>query len=173
MWALLPPRDTSKAARIGSDPGRGKDVPASVKYVIRVNPGPLYLPGIVPENSKKPIRGMEIVADAFEKLHPDTRIEFVGVTGEAREWLVTQPTGGQAPDVIQINVEDVSQDVHKHWYVPLDRYDEQANAFIEKGQPGAEEWWDSFKYPTPTRGTMSPDGHMYCIVLDMIQTGIY
>ena len=30
----------------------------------------------------------------------------------------------------------------------------------------------SAKYPC-TSGTMAPDGHMYCIVLDMIETGIY
>ncbi|MEA2735261.1 MAG: raffinose/stachyose/melibiose transport system substrate-binding protein, partial [Humisphaera sp.] len=107
VWALLPPRDASKAARIGSDPTRNKELPPTVKYVLRVNPGPLYLPGIVPENSTKPIQGMQKVAEAFEKIHPDTRIEFLGVTGEAREWVVTQLTSGQAPDILQTNVEDV------------------------------------------------------------------
>jgi raffinose/stachyose/melibiose transport system substrate-binding protein len=174
VWALLPPRDKSKAAaHIGSDPSRTKNVPATVKYVLRVNPGPLYLPGIVPENSTKPIAGMQKVADAFEKLYPDTRIEFIGVNGEAREWVVTQLTSGQAPDILQTNVEDVWQDIQKPWYVPLDKFYDAPNPFIPKGQPGSEKWWDSFKYPVPTRGTMAPDGHMYCIVLDMIETGIY
>jgi raffinose/stachyose/melibiose transport system substrate-binding protein len=173
VWALLPPRDASKAARIGSDPTRNKELPPTVKYVLRVNPGPLYLPGIVPENSTKPIQGMQKVAEAFEKIHPDTRIEFLGVTGEAREWVVTQLTSGQAPDILQTNVEDVWQDTQKEWYIPLDRYLDRPNLFIEKGKPGADKWWDSFKYPIPTQGTMAPDGHMYCIVLDMIETGIY
>lgn len=173
VWALLPPRDASKAARIGSDPNRTKALPPTVKYVLRVNPGPLYLPGIVPANSTKPIQGMQKVAEAFERLHPDTRIEFIGVTGEAREWVVTQLTSGQAPDILQTNVEDVWQDVHKDWYVPLDRYLDGPNPFIAAGQPGAEKWWDAFKYPIPTRGTMAPNGKMYCVVLDMIETGIY
>jgi len=31
----------------------------------------------------------------------------------SREWLVTQLSSGAAPDVIQINVEDVWQDIQK------------------------------------------------------------
>jgi ABC-type glycerol-3-phosphate transport system substrate-binding protein len=116
---------------------------------------------------------MQLVADAFCEKFPDTRIEFVGVNGEAREWVVTQLTSGQAPDILQTNVEDVWQDIQKDWYVPLDKFYEEGNPYIAVGQPGHDKWWDSFKYPIPTRGTMAPDGHMYCVVLDMIETGIY
>jgi raffinose/stachyose/melibiose transport system substrate-binding protein len=172
-WALWPPTDPSKAAHLGSAPTDAKSKPAGVKYTIKFNPGPMYLPGVVPENSEKPIQGFAKVGEAFEKLYPDTRIEFVGVPGDVREWLVTQLSSGQAPDVIQINVEDVWQDIQKPWYLKLDKYLDQPNPFAEKGQPGSEKWWDLFKYPIPTRGTMAPDGHMYCIVLDMIETGIY
>lgn len=97
----------------------------------------------------------------------------MGVPGDSREWLVTQLSSGQAPDVIQINVEDVWQDTQKNWYVPLDKYLEAPNPFVEPGAPGSEQWWDIFKYPIPTRGTMAPNGRMYCIVLDMIETGIF
>ena len=174
VWALLDPADQSKAAHLGSDPNRNKNAArAGVKYVIRFNPGPLYLPGVVPENSTRPIEGFAKVGEAFEKLYPDTRLEFVGVPGDVREWLVTQLSSGQAPDVIQINVEDVWQDIQKNWYLQLDKYLDAPNPFVEKGQPGSEKWWDMFKYPVPTRGTMAPDDHMYCIVLDMIETGIY
>jgi raffinose/stachyose/melibiose transport system substrate-binding protein len=133
----------------------------------------MYLPGMIPENATRPINGMNRVAQAFEERFPDTRIEVVGVAAESREWLVTQLVSGQAPDVIQINVEDVWQDIHKGWYVQLDKYLDSPNPFTERGQPGSEKWWDVFKYPIPTRGTMAPDGHMYCIVLDMIETGIF
>jgi raffinose/stachyose/melibiose transport system substrate-binding protein len=170
-WALWEP--SGATARLGSAPTGSNALPANVKYVIRFNPGPMYLPGVVPENSNRPIEGIARVGRAFEKLFPDTRIEFLGVPGDVREWLVTQLSSGQAPDVIQINVEDVWQDVHKNWYVPLDDYFEQPNPFIEKGKPGSEKWFDVFKYPVPTRGTTAPDGHMYCVVLDMIETGIY
>jgi raffinose/stachyose/melibiose transport system substrate-binding protein len=173
VWALCDPADSAKAAHLGSNPSRTKNNPKSVKYVLRFNPGGLYLPGVIPENSDKPIEGFAKVGEAFEKLYPDTRIEFVGVPGDVREWLVTQLSSGAAPDVIQINVEDVWQDIQKNWYLQLDPYLDQPNPFAAKGQPGSEKWWDVFKYPIPTRGTMAPDDHMYCIVLDMIETGIY
>jgi ABC-type glycerol-3-phosphate transport system substrate-binding protein len=176
-WALLPPREVSDvkpAAQHGpSSSAAAKSVPPSVKYVLKFNPGPLYLPGIVPDNSTKPIEGIARVGRAFEQLYPDTRIEFVGVAADAREWLVTQLVSGQAPDVIQINVEDVWQDVHKDWYVPIDAYLDQPNPFVKSDEPGSEKWWDIFKYPVPTRGTTAPNGKMYCVVLDMIETGIY
>ena len=173
VYALLPPAKGAKQAHLGSDPNRNKDKPANVRYVLRINPGPLYLPGVIPENSKKPIEGIQKVADEFEKLYPDTRIEFLGVPGDVREWLVTQLSSGRAPDVIQINVEDVWQDIQKDWYVPLDQYLEAPNPFVKAGEPGSRQWWDMFKYPIPTRGTMAPNDKMYCIVLDMIETGIF
>jgi len=174
-WALLPPRknEAKPVARLGSDPAAAKSTPASVKHVIKFNPGPIYLPGIMRENARKPTEGIAKVGKAFEAMFPDTRIEFIGVSADQREWLVTQLISGQAPDVIQINVEDVWQDVHKNWYVPLDAYLDAPNPFVAKGEPGSEKWWDLFKYPIPSRGTMAPDGHMYCVVLDMIETGIY
>ncbi|MGB7160457.1 MAG: ABC transporter substrate-binding protein [Tepidisphaeraceae bacterium] len=174
-WALLPPRKVSDARPItlGSSPSAAKSTPTHVKHVIKFNPGPLYLPGIIRENSDKPTEGIAKVGRAFEALYPDTRIEFIGVASDAREWIVTQLISGQAPDVIQINVEDVWQDVHKNWYVPIDKYLDAPNPFVKQGEPGSEKWWDQFKYPVPTRGTMAPDGKMYCIVLDMIETGIY
>jgi ABC-type glycerol-3-phosphate transport system substrate-binding protein len=172
VWALIPPADSSKGG-LGTAPSAGNARPPRVKYVIKFNPGPLYLPGIVPENSDKPIQGIAKVGEAFEKLYPDTKIEFIGVPGDVREWLVTQLSSGQAPDVIQINVEDVWQDIQKNWYLKLDKYLDEPNPFVPKGQPGSVKWWDMFKYPVPTRGTMAPDGHMYCIVLDMIETGIF
>jgi len=65
VYALLPPAKGEKQAHLGSDPNRNKDKPASVKYVLRINPGPLYLPGVIPENSKTPIEGIQKVADTF------------------------------------------------------------------------------------------------------------
>ena len=133
-WALWKP--SGATARLGSAPGDGNVKRSAVKYTLRFNPGPMYLPGIVPENTTTPIEGIARVGKAFEKLYPDTRIEFIGVPGDVREWLVTQLSSGQAPDVIQINVEDVWQDVHKDWYLPLDEYLERPNPFIAAGQPG-------------------------------------
>jgi ABC-type glycerol-3-phosphate transport system substrate-binding protein len=170
VWALWPPSAGKVQARLGSAPSTQ---PANVKYVIKFNPGALYLPGVVPENSNRPTEGIAKVGKAFEAMYPDTRIEFIGVPGDIREWLVTSLSSGQAPDVVQINVEDVWQDIQKGWYLPLDKYFDAPNPFVKKGEPGSVKWWDMFKYPVPTRGTMAPDDHMYCVTLDMIETAIF
>ena len=114
------------------------------------------------------LKGLNEVAAAFRKVYPDTAIEFVDVP-QTREYLVTQLMGEQAPDIININVEDVWQDVQKGWYVPLDKYLEAPNPYL----PGNKQWWDQFKYQAISRGKAAPDGKMYCITLDMIETGIF
>lgn len=170
MWPLVPPGWSKTESSLV--PGGRVSLNPRATHVLRVHPGALYLPNVIPENATKPIQGISHVATRFEKLYPDTRIEFVGAPPQ-REWLVTQLSSGQAPDIIQVNVEDVWQDVQKNWYIPLDQYLEAPNPFIEPGQPGSARWNDLWKYPIPTEGTRAPNGKMYCIVLDMIETGIY
>jgi raffinose/stachyose/melibiose transport system substrate-binding protein len=118
------------------------------------------------------LKGLAEVAKEYERLFPDTKIVFDEVPS-AREWLVTQLVGEQAPDIMNINVEDVWQDVQKGWYVPLDEYLEAPNPFVPTGSVGSEQWWDQFKYQAISRGKAAPDGQMYCITLDMIETGIF
>jgi ABC-type glycerol-3-phosphate transport system substrate-binding protein len=169
----MPPRSAGTAGAPVERIGGRRTLNPNAKHRLRIHPGATYLPGVVPENATKPIQGISRVADAFEKQFPDTSIEFVGAPPR-REWIVTQLSSGQAPDVIQVNVEDVWQDIQKNWYVPLDQWlFEKPNPFVAAGQPGSVRWWDMVKYPVPTLGTMAPDGKMYCVVLDMIETGIY
>lgn len=120
-----------------------------------------------------PLKGLDTVASEFEKLYPDTRIEFSEAPVGQREYLVTQLAAEQAPEVLNVNVEDVWQDVQKGWYVPLDAYLELPNPFIPKGEPGSKQWWDQFKYQAISRGKAAPDKKMYCITYDMVETGIF
>src|SRR3954467_7985530 len=76
------------------------------KYVIRMSPAH-YMPGSIPQNVGAPLQGFNKMADRFERLFPDTAIEFVEVPSSQREWLVTQLSAEQAPDILQVNVEDV------------------------------------------------------------------
>lgn len=142
------------------------------KHTIRVVPD-FYMPGKRNNPGDPPLKGMREVADEFERLHPDTRIEFLDAPVGQREWLVTQLASGQAPDIINVNVENVWQDVQKGWYVPLDDYLEAPNRFANPGEPGSRQWWDAFQYQAISRGKAGPDGRMYCITLDMIETGIF
>jgi ABC-type glycerol-3-phosphate transport system substrate-binding protein len=142
------------------------------RYTIRVVSGPYYMPGTKPMNVGEPLEGLKVVGEKFEELYSDTHIEFVSVP-YAREWLVTQLSSGQAPDILQVNVEDVWQDIQKGWYIPLDEYLEQPNIFVKDGEPGSKKWWDIFKYQAISRGKAAPDGKMYCISLDMLEVAIF
>jgi raffinose/stachyose/melibiose transport system substrate-binding protein len=165
-WALWPSAQATSTGAGSTRVSRNRDA----KYVIRVAPS-CYLPGMMPHNVGKPLQGLDLVAEDFERMYPDTRVEFVGVPG-VREWLVTQLSAGTAPDILNVNVEDVWQDTHKGWYVALDPYFERPNPFITQG-PGTKRWADQFKYEAVTQGTMAPDGKRYCLSYDMVETGIF
>jgi len=170
-WAIWPGADGGGVS-FGS-----RDYGPEVKHVIKVAPGPWYMPGTEPFGIGKPLHGLADVIRAFEARFPDTRVECNTVPIFRREFLVTQLSSSQAPDIINVNVEDVWQDVQKGWYVPLDYWLEQPNPFIvEKGDPsapGAAQWWDMFEYQAISRGKAAPDNRNYCISFDMIETGIY
>ena len=172
-WLLWPTaadrRDDPRAAD-------GRATPADVKFVIKFSPGQAYFPDSRPYGLGKPLKGLATVVRNFEAQFPDTRVEVLS-TPAVREYLVTQLAGGQAPDIINVNVEDVWTDVHKGWYVPLDTFLEAPNPFVRKtgdpDLPGARQWWDMFRYQAISRGKAAPDGKMYNITFDMIETGIY
>lgn len=165
LWALRPPKD--EAARGGADAGASRAT-GHRPYVIRVAPG-FYMPGKRINPGDPPLKAFREVGDAFERLYPDTRVEFLDVPLGQREWIVTQLAGGQAPEIVNLNVEDVWQDVQKGWYVPLDRYLEAPTPFVKDHR----QWWDAFRYQDISRSKAAPDGKMYCVTLDMIETGIF
>jgi ABC-type glycerol-3-phosphate transport system substrate-binding protein len=171
VWALLPPAVDDSAPAPSASAEKGK-----VKYVIKISPGPQYMPDSVPYGIGAPLKGLSNVIRDFEARFPDTRIEVLTVPG-VREYLVTQLSSGQAPDIINVNVEDVWVDVQKGWYVPLDPFLDGPNEFIrEKGDPatpGYDHWWDMFKYQAISRGKAAPDGLNYCLSYDMVETGIF
>ncbi|MGV3614707.1 MAG: ABC transporter substrate-binding protein [Fimbriimonas sp.] len=171
VWALRPPATGSTQELGGADAGVSRAT-GDRKYVIRVVPS-FYMPGKRSNPGAPPLKGFREVGDAFEKLHPDTRIEFLDAPVGQREWLVTQLTANQAPEILNVNVEDVWQDVHKGWYIPLDKFLEAPNPYVKPGAPGSREWWDLFRYQEISRSKAAPDGKMYCITLDMIETGIF
>src|SRR4051795_8245166 len=129
IWALWPTAEAKSAA-----PGGRATLNPHAAFHLRVAPA-LYMPGTVPFNAGAPLTGFNKVAHAFEKLYPDTSIEFVEAPSSQREWLVTQLSAEQAPDILQVNVEDAWQDVQKGWYIPLDPWLEQPNPFVKAGAP--------------------------------------
>lgn len=153
--------------RGGADAGASR-AKGDRPYTIHVVPA-FYMPGKRLNPGDAPLKALRDLGDEFERLYPDTRVEFVDAPVGQREWIVTQLAGGQAPEIINVNVEDVWQDVQKGWYVPLDKYLEAPNPFVK----GNRQWWDLFLYQDISRSKAAPDGKMYCITYDMIETGIF
>ena len=180
VWALWPPPEPTDADSGSSgDPGATGPIDSAsdeVEYTIKFYPGNQYMPDSVPFGIGQPLQGIQQVIRDFERLHPDTHIEVVTVPG-VREYLVTQLSSGNAPDILMVNVEDVWIDVQKGWYVPLDSFLEAPNPFVveagDPAAPGYEQWWDMFKYQAITRGKAAPNGKSYCISLDMVETAIF
>lgn len=172
VWLLWPPPDEGENG-VGKAAVRRR---SDARFVIKFSPGAAYLPGTMPFGVGKPLEGLTKVIAAFEQRFPDTQVEVLNVPA-VREYLVTQLSSGQAPDIINVNVEDVWMDVQKGWYIPLDEFLEAPNPFVvEKGDPslpGSKQWWDMFRYQAISRGKAAPDNCNYCISFDMVETGIY
>jgi len=174
-WLLRPPSD-EEMERDANLSLQTSLKASDTKYVIKFAPGIFYMPDSTPYDLGKPLQGLKGVVREFERRFPDTQIEILTVPGR-REYLVTQLSSGQAPDIINVNVEDVWIDVQKGWYIPLDTFLESPNPFVlEKGDPdlpGATQWWDMFKYQAISRGKAAPDNKNYCLTFDLIETGIF
>ncbi len=167
-YLLWPDSDEKVDGQISGEKINKKDV----KFNLRVVAGPFYKPGIAPGGIGELNVAYQEVVDEYERLHPDVKITIA--TGIAmREYLVTQLSAGRAPDILMVNVEDVWVDIHKNWYVPLDKYLEQPNPYCKPGEPGSVHWWDQFKYQAISRGKLAPDGKMYCLTYDLIETAFY
>ena len=105
IW-LLWPKSTSPPSSVEHVDVPQKDTPdnSSKKYVIRVAPD-IYMPGTMPMGAGKPLEALTHIAEQFETLFPDTKIVYENVPAGVREWLITQVSAGQAPDILWVNVE--------------------------------------------------------------------
>ncbi len=162
-------KEEKKGNENAASPGAPRH--ANVKYTIVVNAGN-YMPGSMVYGRLGPLRGYREVADEFEQLFPDTRIEL-RIFPTDRSWVITQQLGDMAPDIMEMNTGDVWQDVDKGWYLRLNDYLEQPNPFVEPGAPGSKQWWDLFKYQHFCRGLVFTDGGYYVICFDMICAAFY
>lgn len=183
VWAFAPVPRSNQTGRDDDKPTMAVAMevgePDAI-HTLNVFPGAYYMPGTIPAGMGEPLTGFVEVARDFVERVPDTRIVFRNVPASDREWIVTQLMAGQAPDIAMVNVEDTWADLDKRdpktgapWWLPLDRFLEEPNEFVPPGEPGSEQWWDMFKYQTISRGKGGPDGKMYCVSLDVVETGIF
>lgn len=169
VWALWPP-DRQQDAHVGVTREVGD---RNAPFRIVVFPGFNYMPGPPPHGLGEPLTGFADVARDFVARFPDTCIEFRNVPVQDRGWIVTQMLSNTIPDIVSINVEEVWPGTKNDWWLALDDYLERPNPFVAEGDPGSEQWWDMFKYQAISRGKAAPDGRMYCVTFDMVETGIY
>src|SRR3712207_5635756 len=73
------------------------------------------------------IEGIGPIVAAYEELHPNVDIQLVvhPFDDEVRRWMITQLTGGTAPDIMWTQPDWAAEDYRKDWWVPLDDYLQQ------------------------------------------------
>ncbi|MCD6386634.1 carbohydrate ABC transporter substrate-binding protein, partial [Candidatus Sumerlaeota bacterium] len=152
----------------------GRSLNPGRKHLIQILPG-LYRPGSQPMGIGPRLKEFRLVADEYERLHPDVYIEFLTSAdvagGSEGEWIRTRLLGGVAPEIVEINTEAVWQDIEdkKGWWIPLDPYLNKPNPYVA----GNKRWIDLFANQSLTQAKRAPDGKLYCITLDIVETGIF
>jgi ABC-type glycerol-3-phosphate transport system substrate-binding protein len=133
-------------------------------------PGGLYTPSrLLPGTATRERKGFDPIVEKYQKLHPDVKINYVKQPmGEVRTWLVTQLTGGTAPDICWTQPDYVNEDIGKGWWLNLDPYLEKPNPYVK----GNKRWYDIF-YPGPLEVWRAADGHLYMLLGDQVQVGFY
>ncbi len=132
----------------------------------------VYTPGTIPQGIGEPVKIARELADEWEAAHPGKRIKYQQLinTGTSEgEWLKTQLIGGVAPEIMSLNAEVVWPDVDKGWFVPLDEHLERPNPYV----PGNERWIDIFTNQALVGAKRAPDGKLYCIPIDIVETGLF
>ncbi len=74
-----------------------------------------------------------------------------------------------APDVIAQNAEITWQDIPKGWYIPLDEFLERPNPYIKDNT----RWMDSFLNLALVNAKRAPNGKLYCLSMDIVETAIF
>jgi len=132
----------------------------------------MYTPGQIPFGIGAPVKEARRVADEWEKQHPGCAIQFQTVpqTGTTEgEWLKTQLIGKIAPEIVTMNTEVAWQAVDKDWFIPFDDYLQKPNPYV----PGNEHWIDLFENQALFNSKRAPNGKLYCITYDTVETGLY
>lgn len=163
------------AALCGEVVGQSDSASAQEPVTITMMPG-LYMPGRSPLGVGPELTQLAQAAREYERVHPHVRIVLQSQGGAdltEGEYIKTQIMGGMAPDIVAINAEAVWPDVDKGWWIALDEYLEQPNPYVPTGSPGAERWADVFANPAITRAKQAPNGQLYSLTYDLVETGIF
>lgn len=132
-----------------------------------------YTPELKTGDNPRPLHEFTRLAREFEQLHPGVRIQFIkNPVGDFRTWMRTQLQGGMAPDVMWTHSDYANEDAKYGWFQELDPYLEQPNPYVKPGLPGSVRWVDQF-YRDATNAKRAPDGKLYSLPIDQVETGIF
>jgi ABC-type glycerol-3-phosphate transport system substrate-binding protein len=109
--------------------------------------------------------------DAYQKLHPEVRIEFLPYIPQGPDfdtWFVTQFKAGNAPDVGNQLFSEVNRNANKGWFLDLTPYLDKADPYVS----GNAHWKDIFLPGVIQTGT-APDGKIYVLPTGITGTAIY
>ena len=162
------PSDTSPAG-LGAAAVTDRDS-ESRDITIRVMPN-LYYPGSLPPGAEEPLHQFADVVREWEELHPGVEVELVVKPTSANdgEWLLPMMIGGIAPEIVELNTEVAWEHADKGWFINLEPFLEEPNPYVS----GNERWWDVFANIPLTKAKRAPDGNLYCVVFDLVETGIF
>jgi len=142
------------------------------KKVIVVDPGgdfTDYAPTTSMEKSDAnphPYNEIRVLADEWEKLHPEAKIEILSPTkSKDRKVAVAQLAAGTAADIIYQIGTFKDEDYPKGWVLPFDKYLDMPNPYAE----GNAKWKDLYNESWLNR---SGDGQVYYIPIDAVPIGI-
>ncbi len=123
------------------------------------------------DNNPIPHDALQRVADQYIAANPDVEIELIRIPPgtNSREWVVTQLTGGTAPEIVWSQSFDTNRDVGKGWWINILPFMEQPNPHVAAGEPGSERWIDQF-FEAPTGAKFAPNGELYVVPYDLVTT---
>ena len=125
-----------------------------------------YTPGVVRgEGLEKLVEAQEIV-DEYLQMHPGVSIEIRTDPEPALEWVVTQLSGGTAPDILSVKNEWAYQYKDNNWFVDLMPYLQEPNPYAD----GNAKWWDLF-FDATLRPKVQSNGALYGLSIDLVATG--
>ncbi len=125
-----------------------------------------YTPGVVRgEGLEKLVEAQEIV-DEYQQLHPGVSIEILTDPVSGLEWVVTQLSGGTAPDILSVKNEWAYQYKDNNWFVDLMPYLQEPNLYAD----GNAKWWDLF-FESTLRPKVQANGALYGLSIDLVATG--
>ena len=150
----------------------GGGAPARADQVLTVY-AQAYTPEVTSGDNPSRLHEFTRLAEGFERLHPGVRVQFLkNPVGDYRTWMRTQLKGGMAPDIMWAHADWCNEDARYGWFVALDPYLARPNPYVAAGTRGAKQWLDEF-YPDATNARRAPDGRLYSLPIDQVETCIF